>query len=274
MLKLSFPQAVSKTNIARVFKNYTPAARIHFSKGNLKTHTPSIDLPAGIFCNRNASCWQSARCYACWLHDNVQRNYLDNMQVLLSDSKKYFDSIRQFLNKTDSKFFRWHVSGEIVNADYISNMVAIAKEYKNIIFWTYTKKYLLVNDYLAQNKRLPKNLIIMFSADENLKLDNPYKLPVFTQYYLGNEKECIRIAKQKKLNANFCCGDCIRCQENKIGCPYAKKNQVIFCAIHGNRFNTYNRAVKLKGLSAIKATSKIYKEYTASDKFDHGVLKF
>lgn len=274
MLSIKFPLAVSKANIARVYLTYKPQATIHFSKGNRKTKTPSIDLPAGIFCNRNASCWQSARCYACWLNNNAQRNYLDNAKVLLDDSKQYFNAIRQFLSTTKSKFFRYHVSGEIVNADYLKNMVTIAKEFKNIIFWTYTKKYQLVNDYLAQNKRLPKNLVIMLSADENLKLDNPFHLPIFTQYYLGNESECIKQAKAKHLKAQFCCGDCSRCQNDGIGCPYAKKNTVIFCTIHGNRFNKYNRAVRLKGLDSIKATSKLYKEYTASNKFDHGVLKF
>ena len=141
-----------------------------------------------------------------------------NTALAMYNPQEYFSQIRKALSARKAHFYcRWHVGGDILNSAYFAEMVQIAKEYPYYIFWTYTKKYAIVNDYISKNGTLPKNMIVMFSVwktkDENgnikiIPVDNPHNLPTFT----------IRFAEEEKPNMYKCPGNCDICKACNRGC--------------------------------------------------------
>jgi hypothetical protein len=74
--------------------------------------------------------------------------------------------------------FRWHVGGDIPDADYFQLMVNIARLIPETKFLAFTKQYKIVNKYLDHAKKLPDNLTIVFSSWLLLEMKNRHNLPV------------------------------------------------------------------------------------------------
>ena len=145
-----------------------------------------------------------------------------NYALALYAPEEFFRQIRQRLARARrrNKNFRWHVGGEILNADYFSGMVEIAREFPAWTFWTYTKQYSIVNEYVrrhggSRTAAIPGNFSIMFSVWEPLELVNPYGFPTFRFVPLATPK-------QDRPRGYRCPGNCNFCLEHKTGCPYGK----------------------------------------------------
>ena len=140
-----------------------------------------------------------------------------NTAILLKDREEYFNRIENAINRRKkNKFFRWHVAGEIIDINYFSHMVEIAKRHPDFIFWTYTKNYTVVNAYCDQfgRENIPNNFHIMFSKWDGKPLVNPYNFPVFAcKLKNGNKDNDFDFSKAMK-----CPGNCDICKEHKIGC--------------------------------------------------------
>lgn len=53
------------------------------------------------------------------------------------------------------------------------------EKFPDVSFMAFTKKYELVNEYIANGNIVPDNFNIIFSAwDHTWKFDNPYDLPI------------------------------------------------------------------------------------------------
>ena len=128
----------------------------------------------------------------------------------------YWQQIRDRLAKKRSyKYFRFHVGGEIMSEKYFDEMVKTARLFPDFRFWTYTKQYKLVNEYVRKHgndrkKALPENMVVMFSEWKGMPMDNPYKFPVFRCVFRG--KETPRKGEWK------CKGDCGECIRLNRGC--------------------------------------------------------
>lgn len=187
--------------------------KINISKKNSKLggFIPSINLPAGKTCRADAPCQKG--CYAKkgnFLFKNVQQSLMNNLMVYLNDSEDYFNQIIEELNNSDIvyKFFRWHSSGDIVDANYLKGVIKVAEKCPQTKFLCFTKKFDLVNDYLSNNNYIPDNLKIVFSAwDNTFKVNNPYNLPVT---YV-NFKDTSRNADIPEY-AIPCVGKCYECK--------------------------------------------------------------
>ena len=108
------------------------------------------------------------------IRKTVKNAWDNNFELLKTDREKYFQDIKDFLSKSRRKpyhFFRWHVSGDIMDQDYLENMKGIAKEYPDMNFLAFTKRYDL--DF----SDLPKNLAVVFSAWPDWPLPE-HSLPV------------------------------------------------------------------------------------------------
>lgn len=173
---------------------------------------PSVNVPPIFTCRKNAPC--SSLCYArkgTFGYDKVKKAHLHNYTCYNENQDKYFKDIHNWLNNdvVIYKYFRWHMAGDIIDMKYLYGMVELAKKNKKTKFLAFTKKFELVNMYLAtHNGELPKNLIILFSAwDNNFNVPNDYNLPVAYVDF-----------KNKKLNpdipadAKVCKGDCTTCR--------------------------------------------------------------
>lgn len=161
-------------------------------------------------------------CYdvkACLQYVNVRDARVRNTVLAIKYPDVYFSRIRERLSRRrTNKYFRWHVGGDIPTASYFAEMVKIAREFPDFTFWTYTKKYHIVNAYVKENGRaaIPENLHIMFSEWDGMPLVNPYDFPIFTVRLKGGNKN--HPAEWFSANCFKCCGNCDICKAHKCGC--------------------------------------------------------
>lgn len=194
------------------------------SKGNKKIgHTMNVSL---LPINTCANCKECKDfCYdikACLQYPkNVLENRAKNTVLAKYHMTEYFNQIEKTINKRrKNKYFRWHVAGDIINTEYLENMIAIAKRHPDFRFWTYTKNYILVNEYVKMHgenrkKAIPSNLSIMFSEWKGINMPNPYNFPMFT---------CVFPDEKPTKGHYHCSGNCNDCIVNKTGCVYGKSS--------------------------------------------------
>lgn len=192
--------------------------KISISYGNRKMESiPSVSLPPIITCKNCATCAQ--KCYAaklCRIYPSVKNAYEKNLDILTRDRNTYFDQIKTAAKMTS--FFRWHVSGDIIDIDYLHRMVKIAREIKTTNFLVFTKNYDVVNEYFTNHKK-PSNFKIIFSLPFNgAIIDNPHNLPTAAVIIKGSEP-----GKTWKI----CGGNCTNCACKGIGCWELKKGNTI-----------------------------------------------
>ena len=194
------------------------------SNGNRKIgRVINVSLPPVLTCANCKEC--KLFCYdikACLQYpDTVIDARIRNLVILLKDRNEYFARIEKRLaSRRKNKYFRWHVAGDIIDIDYFGRMVEIAKNHPDFIFWTYTKNYSVVNEYVKENGNaraaaIPANLHIMFSEWDGMELVNPFSFPIFTcKLKDGNKNH-----KPEFFETLFKCpGNCDLCKAGKCGC--------------------------------------------------------
>lgn len=196
--------------------------KIKISKGNSKLgNIANINIPALVTCRKNAPCAKT--CYARngnYRFPSVKESHNRNLLAYLESPENYFNQIKKYLTKhTEVDYFRYHSSGDIVDYNYLKNMVKVAKEFPNVNFLAYTKKFELVNEYLSKGYRLPKNLKVLFSNwDKNFKVENPYGRPMT---YVNFKDKTLN--PEIPANTKSCSGNCSEC---KI-CWHLRKGQSV-----------------------------------------------
>lgn len=192
--------------------------KVSISNGNAKLGAiPSVSLPACVTCNPSAPCFK--KCYAAKLErlrPSVHNAYANNLQAYKSDPASYWLQVKAAA--VCSRFFRFHVSGDIISPDYLEGMVETANELPCTKFLAFTKQYHTVNEYLAKGGRIPENLIIIYSNWGAWKCENPHGLPVAEVIFKG---ECP--ADDWKV----CGGNCTECACRGVGCWELKKGETI-----------------------------------------------
>ena len=195
--------------------------RVHISKGNRKIgRVLNVSTVPIMDCKNCKECKNI--CYAVnsyIMHTNTcLPAWTENSYFARNNRKEYFDTIRkECAKRRKNKYFRWHVSGEIIDMDYLESMIAIAREFPDFKFWTYTKMYDLVNLYVmlhgdSKEKAIPGNLVIMFSEWRGMEMYNPYGFPEFRVVF-KNDKY-----KPDPENVWYCPGNCDICKACNRGC--------------------------------------------------------
>jgi len=195
------------------------AIKMCISAGNRKIgRVMNVSLPPVLSCQNCKECMHY--CYdikACLQYPQTVINArMRNYVILLSNRQRYFGEIETAISRRrKNKFFRWHVAGDIIDADYFDNMVQIAIRHPDFVFWTYTKVYHIVNEWIDANGALPGNLHVMFSEWDGMPMDNPHGLPIFT---------CrLKAGNKNRTDAEFfrmhkCPGNCDVCKAAGRGC--------------------------------------------------------
>lgn len=185
-----------------------PVNKISISPGNQKMgYIPSVSLPPIVTCASNCTCAQ--KCYAarmCRIRKSVREAYQRNLDILSRDPATYWLQVKAAAMVT--KYFRFHVSGDILNADYFRNMCQLASDLPGTTFLAFTKKYDLVNKCL-NSQELPGNLKIIFSAWPGMPMNNPHNLPVANVIFKG---------QQPADGWKICGGNCAECACRGVGC--------------------------------------------------------
>lgn len=194
---------------------------VKISKGNSKLGAiPSVSLPSIKTC-RNCACQE--KCYAQKLErlrPAVRNAYQHNLEVWIKDPDTYWREVEASIMM--SRFFRFHVSGDIPSFKYLVNMVAIAKRQPHCEILCFTKKYNLVNEFIEQGGELPSNLHMIFSGWVGLEMANPFSLPEAHVRYRDGSTTA-------REDAIECSGNCTECALTEGGCWNLQKGQqVIF----------------------------------------------
>lgn len=170
---------------------------------------PSINLPPVVTCRPNCPC--SKGCYAMkgrFRYASVRQNMQANYEEYIISPASYFEQIKKYISTgvITYRYFRWHASGDIIDRRYLEGMIKLANELPGTEFLAFTKKFELINDYVATSGMLPSNLTIVFSAwGDVFAIDNPYHFPVAHVRF----KDCDN--KSIPSDAIECSGDCTRC---------------------------------------------------------------
>ena len=192
--------------------------KIVISNGNKKMGgIPSVSLPACTTCNPDAPCFK--QCYARRLearYKNVKNSYINNLNVLRANSEAYWVQVR--CAAMMSRYFRYHVSGDIPNFEYFAQMCQLAVELPGVKFLAFTKQFGIVNDYIEAGNTIPDNLKIILSNWGSWKCANPYGLPV-----------CEVVEKDETPNDDWkvCGGNCTECACRGVGCWEVKNGETI-----------------------------------------------
>ena len=177
-------------------------------------------------------------CYAAKLANlrpAVMKAYARNTAIYYENPAAYWAQIDAAAKAV--RFFRWHVSGDIVNVDYFEHMVQIARENPHCQFLAFTKRFDAVNSWISDEVwrkdprafwaqqfdvfasiALPENLHILFSGWDGMKPENPYHLP---------ETDVIMPGEEAPENWHICPGNCFNCALTGCGCWAAKAGEIV-----------------------------------------------
>lgn len=198
---------------------------VTISDGNIKTgKIKSFSLLPFFTCHKRCLNTCGEKCYAkkiCILRPSVLTSYARNTALAKLATKTVFNVIDKSVK--NCCFFRFHVSGDIINEKYFSYMVKTALKNPHCTFLAFTKQYEIVNTWIDKNGTLPKNLKILFSGWTNLSPINPYNLP---------ETQVYKTETEKNPSWKDCGGNCLNCAMHDTGCWTAKNGETICFKMH------------------------------------------
>ena len=194
---------------------------VSISKGNEKLGSiQSVSLPSGTTC-RPCDCIK--KCYARRIErrrPSVEVAYKTNLRVLTENPDVYWREVEAAIML--SRFFRFHVSGDIPNTTYLCRMVEVAKRNRHCEILCFTKRYELVNSLFVCGMDIPKNLHIIFSAWPGVEMLNPHNLPEAHVRFRDGTTTA-------KPDAKLCNGNCTECAITDDGCwTLSLGEQVVF----------------------------------------------
>lgn len=184
----------------------------------------SVSLLPFLSCPGRCAGTCGAKCYAAKLANlrpTVLASYARNQAIAMYAPEIYWSQVNAAVMAV--RYFRFHVSGDILNADYFAHMVEIARNNEKTEILVFTKRYEIVNAWIAENGELPGNLHILFSGWDNLEPENPHKLP---------ETNVFKTEDEIRENWKICGGNCFECACRGVGCWQAGKGETVAFKLH------------------------------------------
>ena len=199
--------------------------RVRFSAGNTKMGAvASVSTLPFLTCPASCAGTCGAKCYAAKLANlrpNVLKNYAINTALALLLPEEYWRQIAEYVRGV--RYFRFHVSGDIINADYFAHMIECARNNPHAEILCFTKRYDVVNSWIDANGDLPENLHILFSGWQNLTPDNPHSLP---------ETNVFTCEDDFNDDWKVCGGNCFNCACRGVGCWQVGNGETIAFKMH------------------------------------------
>ena len=201
----------------------------HISNGNNKLGSiMNISLPPVVTCHNCSGC--SKYCYAIRTYNRftgTAANWNDNYFLFIADPDRYFSEISAAVKL--QRFFRWHVSGDIVNGSYLAGMIRVAQENPKCEFLAFTKAYQTVNAAISAGAVIPSNLHLLFSAAPGNDMPNPHRIP---ECHINFADPALNTYKGGAEYEYHCTGNCTECAANGCGCFFLKPGDVTIINQH------------------------------------------
>ena len=197
---------------------------VHLSTSNRKTGGCCNDLALPTCtCREDAPC-KHGGCYCMkgtQQMSSVLAAYTRNLRLYNTDPQDFWEQVAFKVKHNPLPLFRFFDAGDVPDYDFFCGMVELARQFPDIKFMSFTKKYSIVNKWLTENGDLPDNLNIIFSAWHiGWKVENPFGLPVayvdFKDKTLNPEfpKEITSCPNQK--DKTITCSICRKCWDKRI----------------------------------------------------------
>lgn len=203
--------------------------KVRISDGNSKMgKVASVSLLPYITCPARCHHTCAGKCYAaklCAFRKESLNAYAHNTALAMLNPDLFWKQVDAAA--AVNRFFRFHVSGDILNADYFNRMVNVAINNPHCEILCFTKRYEIVNAWIDENGALPENLHLLFSAWTGLQPVNPHSIPE-TNVFGGSKKNFIEPSEDWKL----CGGNCETCACRGVGCWQAKQGDTIAFKLH------------------------------------------
>jgi hypothetical protein len=208
----------------------TKSGEISISNHNSKTGSCCNNLAfPTCTCREDAPC-KASGCYCMKGRQamcNVVAAYVRNLMIYNNNHDDFWEQVKFKIKHNPLPLFRWFDAGDILDYEFFCGMVELAKAFPNIRFMSFTKKYEIVNEWLATNGDLPNNLNIIFSAWHiGWKVNNPFDMPVAYVDF-----------KDQTLNPQF--------PKGITGCPN-QSDKTITCSMCQKCWNKKVKAVVFK----------------------------
>lgn len=199
--------------------------RVRISNANSKMgNVASVSTLPFLTCPACCGDTCGEKCYAAKLANlrpAALKSYAVNTAIAIRRPDVYWTQVNAAISGV--RFFRFHVSGDIMNADYFAHMIECARNNPHTEILCFTKRYNIVNQWIDVNGEIPANMHILFSGWTNLTPDNPYMIP---------ETNVIPHGEIAKDNWSMCNGNCFECAITGNGCWAAKHGDVIAFNMH------------------------------------------
>ena len=202
---------------------------VSISSGNTKMgKVASVSLLPILTCPARCNGTCGDKCYAKKLpilRPSVMKAYARNTAIARLAPNAFFKAVKLAMSKAE--YFRFHVSGDIPNDEYLRKVVRACLDFPKCEVLMFTKRFEMVNRQIESAGPLPENLHCLFSGWTNLFPTeggfNPYKLPETTVY-----------AKDEDIQPEWtpCGGNCLDCAIHDGGCWAAKPGDTIAFKIH------------------------------------------
>ena len=200
-----------------------PIPHVHISSGNSKMGPiRSVSLPSILTCR---SCGCQKKCYARRLERrrrNVAKCYAENLALLRSSPETYWREVEAAI--MTSRFFRFHVSGDIPDVSYARKMLEVSSRNPSCEILCFTKRYELVNSVTSPEAE-PHNLHLIFSGWPGLPMDNPNGFPEAHVLFRDGTTTAAP-------NAIPCAGNCTECAVTCGGCWFLRPGQQVVFREH------------------------------------------
>ena len=168
----------------------------------------NISLPPGITCSPGVPCFNSG-CYARKFYNlrtTCKLAWDHNYRLVQLERNFYFTSIGVAIARANIKLFRWHVSGDLIDMDYLVRMNALARTLPKVKFLAFTKQYGIIEQFITDESDQAENLSIVISTWPGLMIP-PALDHLPTAWMRDPVKPDVRIPEK----ATECDGGCEKC---------------------------------------------------------------
>lgn len=205
--------------------------RVSISRGNRKmgniksvSHLPLVSCPRRCRGTCGSTSTKQGPCYAeklCRIYPDTCKAWARNTALAILRPDVFWSAVEKAVSR--EKYFRFHVSGDMLSPDYLAHVVDVARRCPNCHILAFTKRYEWVNDYIRENGALPANLHIIMSGWQDMAPINPHILPETNVIYPGQD-----IPEKWHV----CGGNCTNCARAGAGCWAAQPGETIAFHLH------------------------------------------
>ena len=183
--------------------------KILISRYNTKLgYIPNISLSVIKSCKPGVLCQKGCYAKISYLRfPGVKKAWDNNLNTYLENPRDYFGQIRNFLKKSNPRYFRWHTGGDFPDQRYLNSVIRIARDFPDIKFLAFTKR----TDFYFH--RIPNNFALIFSGWPGMELPSNV-IKRFRIAWMQDGTET-RIPKNA-IKCSGACENCMSCWDKSL----------------------------------------------------------